>query len=345
MPQVAVATNKGQPKSLSEALFITYAPQTPFASRIRKGKSIGQLFHTHKVKVKRAPVHSGATDGEAVTVSQGKNAEKEVVSRVGVFKTSPRVGDLAKHNVTVGQTTAQGSGRNPGTGATHMAQAVADHLQAMKFGEEIELLSDQDSQPDGGTPGNGSKYRGAGKWLQTTAQTDQPVDSAVRPPSGQIYTGTLEALTEEAFDALMQARFTNNGVATELFGVFAPALKANMNLFTRRVPTVTDFTQVIRFGPGMETNMVKRGVDFFDTDWGYAEFHADVFLPSDQRGYLFDMGHLEMLPYGPGVEEETLGADGGGEAKVLRAMFLWHLGDPRAHLKIAPSTETTVDHG
>ncbi len=343
MPQVSVATNVGAPKSLSEALYITYAPDTPFMSRMPKKKAINQLFHTHKVKVKRAIIRSGASDGQPIAVSEGKNTQREVVSRVGVFKTSPRVGDLAKHQVTVGQTTAQGNGANAGTGATHMAEAVADHLQAMKFGEEVELLSDQDSQPDGG-PDNGSKFRGAGAWLQTTAQTDQPVHVDVRPPTAQIYTGTLAALSEEAFDAILQARFTANGASTELFGVFAPALKAAFNLFTKRAPQTGSYDTVVRYGPGMETTTVKRGVDFFDTDWGYAEFHPDIFLPSDQRGYLFDLKHLAMHPYGPGVEEEDLGKDGGGEAKVLRAMFLWHLGDPRAHVKLQPSTETAVTH-
>lgn len=345
MPQVSIATNKGAPKSLSEALFITYAPQTPVCTRVRKGKAIHQLFHTHKVKLKRSPVHSGATDGQPVKINQGKNPQREVISRVGVFKTSPRVGDLAEFQETVGQTTAQTSGRNPGTGATHMAEAVADHLQAMKRGEEIEICSDQDSQPDGGTPDNGSKFRGLGKWFQTTAQTDQPVPAEVRTPTGQIYAGTLANLSEEKFDEIMQARFTANGTSTELFGVFAPALKANFNLFTRRVPTVGSFDQIIRYGHNAETNMVKRGVDFFDTDWGYAEFHPSIFLPTDQRGYLLDLDQVEMLPYGPGVNEEDLGKDGGGTAKVLRAMFLFHVGDPRAHIALKPSTETVIDHG
>lgn len=344
MPGVAVATNKGQPKSLTDALYVSFAPECPFTSRLRKGKAIDQLFHTYKVKKKRNPVRSGASDGQPVTVSSGKNDEEEVVARVGVFKTSPRVGDLAKHNGTVGRTTAEENGKNPGTGATHMAQAVADHLQAIKYGEEIEALSDQESKPDQG-PNNGSKFRGAGKWINNSAQTDQPVPEAVRTPSNQIYAGTLANLNEEAFDDLMALRFTANGTATELFGVFAPALKKAMNLFTKRVPAVANFDTVIRYGPGKETKTVTRGVDFFDTSWGMAEFHPDIFLPTDQRGYLFDMKHVEMMPYGPGIEEEDLGNDGGGEAKVLRAMFTWHPGDPRAHLGIKPSTETVVDQG
>ncbi len=343
MPQVAVNTTKGQPNSLSHALWLTYAPQTPLATRLPKAKAINQLLHTYKVKKKRSAVRSGASDGQPVSVSSGKNDEIEVITRVGVFKTSPRVGDLAKHNGSVGQTTAQTSGRNAETGATHMAQAVADHLQAMKFGEEIELCSDQESQADKGKD-NGSKFRGTGKWLSTTVQSDLPVDTAILTPSAQVYTGTLAAFSEEELDTIMQARFTRNGTSTELFGVLAPALKARMNLFTRRVPTVSNYETVCRFDVGMEEKVLCRGVDFFETDWGTAEFHPSIFLPTDQRGYLLDLGQVEMIPYGPGVEEEDLANDGGGMAKVLRAMFAYHIGDPRAHNVIKPITETTVTH-
>ena len=339
MPAVAVATNKGQPLSLSHALWLTYAPNTPLTSRLPKGKSIGQLYHTYKVKKKRTVVSSGASDGEPVSVSSGKNEQVEIIARVGVFKTSPRVGDLAKHNITVGQTTAQTPGKNAETGASHMAEAVADHLQAMKYGEEVEVCSDQESRADLG-PGFGPKFRGVGKWLQVAAQTDQPIDSAVRTPTGQIFTGAIATLTEEALDLLMESRFTANGATSELFGVMSPAIKRTMNLFTRRTPTVASFDSIIRYDYGMEDKTVCRGVDFFETDWGTAEFHPSILMPTDQRAYLLDLEHCEMMPYGPGVEEEDLAKDGGGDAKVLRAMFAFHMGDPRAHIAIKCSGET-----
>jgi hypothetical protein len=74
------------------------------------------------------------------------------------------------------------------------------------------------------------------------------------------------------------------------------------------------------------------------------EIHLSSFMPSDQRGYVVDMAHCTMLPYGPGTDEEDLGNDGGGEAKVLRSMYLWNPGDPRAHCKIKPSGETAITY-
>lgn len=342
MPAVAINNVQGAPRSLSDALFITYAPKTPFTSRIRKGKSINQELHTYKVKLKRNVTHSGASDGQPVTVSSGKNVEVEVATRIGVFKSSPRVTDLVKHKVTVAQTTGQNPGPNTGS-ATHMAQAVADHLQAIKFGMEVEALADQDSQPDGGTD-NGSKFRGAGYWIRNSAQTDQPVNSNVRTPSAQLYSGTLAAFSEDSLQTLLEERFKSTGASAELLGIVAPALKSRISTFNRRVPSVSNYESVIRYNSNCEEKTICAGVDFYEGDFGTVEFHAEIFLPSDQRGYLFDMDQCQMMPFGPGMEEEDLANDGGGSAKVLRAMQSWHPGDPRAHCKIAPSTETAITH-
>lgn len=342
MPAVTISNVQGAPRSLSDALFITYAPKTPFTSRIRKGKAIHQELHTYKVKLKRNVTHSGASDGQPVTVSSGKNVEREVATRIGVFKSSPRVTDLAKHKVTVAQTTGQNPGPNTGT-ATHMAQAVADHLQALKFGIEAEALADQESQPDSG-PNNGSKFRGAGYWIQSTAQTDQPVNADVRTPSAQIYTGAIADFDEDDLQALLQERFESTGASSELLGIVAPALKVRIGTFNRRVPTIANYESVIRYNATDSEKTVCQGVDFYEGDFGTVEFHSEIFLPSDQRGYLFDMDHCEMLPFGTGMEEEDLANDGGGSAKVLRAMHAWHPGDPRAHCKIKPSGETAIVH-
>jgi hypothetical protein len=340
MPVVNVSDIKGKKQSWSNILFTTIAPETPFKSKVVLGPSIDQLTHQYKVKQHRKGSVSGKSDGQPITVLNGSTAEEEVTARVGVWKEGFGVGDVAAEIGSYARTTAQTAGANQGTNATLMAMAAADQLTAIAEGMEIEMLSDNDSQPDRG-PNNGSRFRGAGKWLQTTAQNDQPVPEAVRTPTAQIYAGTLANFTEEAFLTMLKARWKANGTKCNLFGVFAADLQERVDTYNCRVADVASYTQIRRTNNN-QSDTVETGITFFKTQWGMCEFHPNYFMPSDQRGYLFEMDMVKAHPFGRGTWDEPLGNDGGGDKRVLKAMNLWHPGDPRAHCKIQPSTETLI---
>ncbi len=340
MPVVTTDQIKGKPDSWSNILFATIAPETPFKSKLAQGPKIDQLTHQYKVKLSRKGSTSGKSDGQPVTVINGQTGEEEVTARVGVWKEGFGVGDIAAETGSVARTTAQTAGANKGTNATLMAMAAADQLRAIAEGMEIEMLSDNDSQPDRGA-NNGSRFRGAGKWFQTTAQTDQPVPETVRTPSAQIYTGTLANFTEEQFVSILKSRWKQNGTKCQLFGVMAADLQERIDLFNCRIADVASFTQVRRYNAD-QGDTVETGITFFKTTWGVVEVHPDFFMPTDQRGYLFEMDMVQSHPFGRGTFDEPLGNDGGGDKRVLKAMHLWHPGDPRAHVAIKPSTETAI---
>jgi hypothetical protein len=336
MPVTLGSLTAGVPRSLSNALYLTYAPKTPFISKLRKGESIDQIKHTYKVGREGAPITNSTPDNAPPAPQGGKNPEYEIDARVGFFEGTPRVGKFAKFKKIAGQTADLSAGKNAGKGTAHLSIARAQHLQRIKYGQEQRALSDNDSVAETATEAD--KFRGAGVWFQTTAQTDLPVPAEVRTPTGQIYTGTKADFTEAQLNTNLQNRWTSTGVSAELVGIVGAALKTQIGTFNRRLPTIANFESTIRYNGG-SGKTIMQGVDIFEGDFGTVEFIADFFMPAAGRGYIFDMEQAEMLPYGPGVAEEPLGADGGGDALVLHAMFTWHPGDPRAHIKVKPSDE------
>lgn len=336
MPAVTMSGMTGAPRSLDDALYLTHMPSTPLTSKLNTGETVYQETHTYKVGREGDPVESATPDNAPPSPAGGKNPEYEVTCRVGFFESMPRVGKFAKHKRVVGQTTATAPKRNPGANAPHLAMARAQHLVRIKQGMEKRLLSDSDSAAETAT--EAAKYRGLGSWINNSAQTDNPVNTNVRTPSAQIYTGTTADLSETAMNLLLQRRYEATGVAPELFGVLGSALKAQVATYNRRVPTVANYETVIRY-PAGTAKTVMSGVDIFEGDFGTVEFMLDFWVPSTKRGYILDMAHPQRHAFGPGMEEEELGKDGGGDSKVIRAMYAIHPGDPRAHIKIKPSDE------
>ncbi len=337
MPTVVQQDEVGNIQSLTDALFITDARQTIFTSKIRKGERIGAVKHTYKVGREGARKAGGVPDNQPVKEHQGINNEYEVDTRIELFERSPRVGKIAKHTGVAGTTTSRKPGKNTGR-SSKMQKAKAQQILELKYDMESESLSDQDSRAEGG--GLGSLGRGFGKWVDSAAQGDLAVNENVRTPAGQIYTGTLANLNEDAFIGLMQARWNACGLSSELVGILGSDVKLQVNTYQRYVPTKANMEVIVRtMGPSVNEHKIVQGVDFYEGDFGSVEFHLGFFLPKSKRGYLVDFDHCELLPFGPMMEEEELGADGGGEAVVLRAMYAWHPGDPRAHIKIKPSDE------
>lgn len=341
MPGVNVSNIKGTPISWSDVLFSSVAKETPFKSSLKMGESIRQVTHGYKVRVKRGTSSSGVSDGETVKVIKGNDAKEELTCRMGKFTEGFGVGDIAGRIDSVANTTSQKAGALRNTNATQLAQAAEDQARNIAEGMEREMLSDQEGQPDRG-PGNGFKFRGLGKWLQTTAQADLPVPESVRTPAAHIFTGAnVAALTEDALIAILKERSRTTGTKSMLTGFVALDIQSQLDTMNMRVQTVAGTTDV-RQQNMTRDEVIRSGVKFFESSWGKFEVHWDLFLPTNERGYLLDMEHIRCHPFAEGTWNEPLAADGTGDKQVLKACHLWHPGDPRAHIVIKPQSEVAV---
>ncbi len=335
MPTVVQSGEVTPIPNIADALFATDARNTIVTSRMRKGERLDAMTHTYKVKREGVRKSGGVPDNKPVTEHEGHDPEHEVLTRMEVFQRAPRVGFIAKHTNVAGTVVVTKPGKTKGT-STKMAKARADQLKNIKHDAESEVLGDQESRPESGP--NGSKFRGLGVWLQTTAQADQPIPEEVRTPTGQIYAGTVANFNEDANNTLLQKRWEACGMSSELVGIGGSRIKTQINSFTIYQPQKAGHDSIVRT-MNNEVKTLVRGVDILEGDYGTVELHLGFFLPTTARGYYLDFDQIEMLPFGPFMEEEPLANDGGGEARVLRSMFAYHVGDPRAHCKIKPSDE------
>jgi hypothetical protein len=337
MPAVLANNRVGKPRSLTDALFVTHAPETPLSSKVKKGQSIDQLIHTFMVGRERDPIDDATPDNKPPAPAEGDNPTYEVDCRVGFFEGVARVGKYGKHIGTVGQVAATNlkkatkvTGKQP-----QLAKTRAQQLERIKWGMEKRMVGESDSAAE--TPTVAQKFRGAMAWLQATLPTDRPFNSAILIPSGQRYTDTLANLTEAAFDLLFQRRFESTKYAAELVGYFATDLRKTVNTFNKLSSTSGSVESVVRYNTNQSTKMVMRGVDFYEGSFGSVEIHTNPWITDSKDGLVLEMDFCESLPFGPGEEEEALGADGGGDSVVLRSMRAFHIGDPRAHIAIQPS--------
>lgn len=338
MPAVLLSNIGSEPKSLSQLLFLTHAPTTPFISKLNVGEALGKTEHMYKVGREQGPITEATADGLPPAQVNSNNPEYEVQVRVGFFEGKAGVGKFARHKVDYAQTTTH-MGKGPVKGTTsakHLAKGIAQQLERIKWGMEQRALSDSDSAAETGTIAG--KYRGAGSFISATVPSDLPFSADIKTPSAQIISAAVASVTETALEDALKARWDSTKYASELLGLLGSDLKQQVGTYNRRVPQVSNYDTVVRYdAPGVEDRMIVRGVDIYHGDFGDVEFMLSPWAPNAKRGYCFEMAQCFKHPYGPGMDREDIGKDGSGDSTVLWAMFAILFGDPRAHVKIVGS--------
>jgi hypothetical protein len=167
------------------------------------------------------------------------------------------------------------------------------------------------------------------------------VPTAYRTPSAAIVTTATASLIESEILTIMQALYKQTGQIGSWDGIFGTGLKARISTFTTHNPDVSSTTQVRRFNG--EVNTLESGVDVIKGDFGTIREHPTLWnafnnstkAPDHNRGYILDMGDLQMranqLP-----QFEELPADGSGKRGFVDAVVSLQVGSPLKHGKLAP---------
>jgi hypothetical protein len=195
--------------------------------------------------------------------------------------------------------------------------------------------------------------RGLGRWIYdgvatltlavddpspTTGYYELPVPGDVRTPSNQIYTGSIAAMTQVQFEALIQAKYENTGASSDLRGFVTPVIKNRVGFFSRYQPDVTNYTSRVFVSTGhLEGNtLFGASVDVYRSDWGTFELFPVLtdFMPTPYTGYFLDMSQPRLRNAGT-FEQDDLPNLGGGPRGLIQSILSIFPGDPRAHSKIA----------
>lgn len=324
------------PEDLTLALMQSDVKKTPVFMMIPKGdRPEDEIFRWGITGYgDRRP--RGVPDNKDVDAFEGDSGKK-LANRVQRFWRTPSVSVKAE-KLTKSDVVLKYNGQ------------IVKKIAEAKRDIEYRLLSTADSHEDDGVIGD--EFKCLGHAIDDGTLTDTDLDTAIpapfKTPPAQIYTGALSALTEINFRDMAKGRFDALGQTGEFVVVCGSDLKARISdTFGNYVADRAGFTVTARTDKSqfdMKRFMMST-IDVIETEFGtfvtvlssYIGSDGIGGLPNLKYGYGLDMEGLRIRPlmYADHTEFEYRG---GGRRGLIDSIFGYEYGDPRMHLKIAPSS-------
>lgn len=323
MPSTSELDQVGKREDLSDLIAVADAKATVFTSMVRKGAKPKSTLFEWQVDAYDSAKTDGVVDGKDVdSYEDAAKYRKKLQGRVQKFWRTPRVATLAEKVSDVAGV------------ASEFDNAKAKKLIEIKRDMETVLLSDADSQAEGG--GLPYKTRGLGAWISNSAQTDLPVPTEYRTPSASIYNSTVASFNEDSMSALLQSRYDQTGTSDQLVAIVGTDLKRQISNMTRYDVDKSGYGHVRMFENYTSEATIFNKVDIYDGDFGRLDILLSSFLPNTKRGYVIDMNMVELRPHTlPNFRE--LEDRGGGPNGLIEAIIGLALGNPLGQAKIVGS--------
>jgi len=319
MPATLITSQTGIRQDLSDLIAVVDAKTCPVVSMAKKGaEPINPLTQWQADSFASTSVPSGVlSDADVSSSDYVNNAANRVLisARIQKFREVPSVDDLAQN---VSEVAGVGKRRE-------MARAVTKSLEQIKRSMEAAFCSDQESREQSGA--NTYLTRGLGKWIQSTAQTDLPVNANYLTPAASINTTATSSLTESEVQDVLQSIYEQTGKVQTFSLICGPKLKRAFTGFTRTQFASTNVASAIRtLTQDAEAKKFTNTVDIFEGDFGTLELLPSLFLAMDasiaeqlSRGYVLDMDMVE-LRYNRKPRYQELEDRGGGPRGIVDAI-------------------------
>jgi len=205
-----------------------------------------------------------------------------------------------------------------------VAYAKSRCFLEMKRDAESLIASDQEMQSS-----NPTKLRALGTWIQTAAQSVNPVPAAYRSPVGHINTTATGSLTDDDLNGVMQSLFEQGGNDMARYTLVAgPALRSAITNLQRSVGGGAGNPYTIN-QDAKEHNITLK-VDEYMGDYGRIFVVPTLFNGrtsggslTDQakaRGYLIDPDMIDLL-YMSSPEMKELEDQGAGKRGYAKMIF------------------------
>ncbi len=257
-------------EDISDEITLVDARKCVFSTMVaKKGPPNNTLFE-YPVDKNDDPELGGTPDGTDLTSGEtgtGQENLAKLAARIQYWREGAGVGKVAN---TVPDVAGVGKGQS-------FNYAVQKKMTKLKRNMEFTYLSTQESAADNGT--DGSLTRGIGKWIQSGAQSDQPVPAAYRPAAALVPTvATVAGVTETGLRALFEAMWT-------VIGSSEPTVCFCRSTFQK---VITDFMDVEtqsstslplrRYTSDAGSGTIKMTVNRYVGDFGEAVFIPTTFM-------------------------------------------------------------------
>lgn len=317
-------TNTGSAVSnredLTSSLTILAPEETPILSSASKSKA-NATYVEWTVDSLAAPSTAGVAEGADVVTFTDKFANRARLGNyIQKFRRDYMVSDL--------QNAAQS------VGPANIAQAELKAIRELKRDVEATLSSDNEMSVEDGA-GTAYGLRGLGKWIQSSAQSTNPVPAAYRTPSASI-NGSGTALTETAFNNLITSIYRVTGSTNNLTLVADTALRRVISDYARTSGGSDYSVRAVNLNG--DVAKIKLSVELYESDHGIVSIvnmNPDCAPDTTNKdtGYLINpdyYGVAEFIPMG----STRLPNFGGGERGYVDTTLTLLVNHPGAHGKI-----------
>ena len=303
----------GKREDLRDIISLIDARSCPLTSMATKGMGAPEnTLVEWLVDAYPSPSFDGHLETEDVSAHEDMAAQRaRLKTRIQIFQRSPMVGRLAERS------NVAGLGKNG-----EMARAITKSFEMIKRDIESALGSDRESQVESGI--NPYRTRGLGKWIQSTAQTDLPVDSAYLTPAASIDTTVTSSLTEALVNAVLASVWDQTGQSEDHFMlVCGRALRSRFSSFSQTQFSSTNVASSVRMlTQGANERKLTATIDVYEGDFGTIELIPTAFNAADSavavqraRGYLFKQEQIALMYQVPATRQDL--KDGGGGPREL----------------------------
>lgn len=314
----APSTAGGNREDLRDILTILEPEGTPVTSMISKGPAPQATLVEVLADTLRPARTSGTPEGKDINNFSNKaNKRQRFGNYIHICEDTYAVTDVQMKVATAGTNNLYG-------------EEKAKCLRELKRDMEAIVCGDQEMNP-----GNGNDdwvTRGLGKWIQSTAQSVQPVPADFLTPAGNIINAGA-AFTEAQFNGVLQSLFTVYGQKKTYEVPGGVEAIETVDNFTRVQPSSTNQRyQVTEFA---EKRQITLSVRVFDSSFGIANLIPDQFLRIDAAGvgdantlFFLNMELLE-LQFMEALHSVDKVDEGGGPRGYCKAMFSLCVKNPR----------------
>lgn len=332
MPAMYETNQTGKRQEILDAVFNIDPAETPFLSWLASGKKPEQSLCTWQAEVYPDVASTGVLDGTAAT-SPSRVDRYTLTGCVQHFRREWGVTKRAELTTIAGIKSE----------AAHQMMHAMKLLKRMI--EQQFLSSDDSAEESGSTPWT---TRGVLKWLQATAQANHPVNAALRPAAGALYTAAFADLTETLFRGLLETASLARKSPVNLDGFVGLQLKAKMDDFTNIFPTSSGANAPRTVYQIRDNSTLENVVDRLVFSAGEVRLHIAHLIDyntstgaagslSSKTGAFLDKSMWDV-GYMAKPANTNLAEDGSGPKGFVDAFAVNRCKNPLGQVKVQPSS-------